>query len=151
MKALQKVDKTLPSNLENIELKDLPGIADSARRSAEYVETCLMTIDDQPFDTAWVTQVIRELAGLKKAITGVRDELVNNLAKLTSIDDRKSEVERHLAREHRKLTETDVTEMQIERFETESESSRVYSLTSNLKDRQGSKPSPRTEQPSSPR
>ena len=38
-----------------------------------------------------------------------------------------------------------------ERFETESESSRVYSLTSSLKDRQGSKPSPQTEQPSGPR
>ena len=44
-------------------------------------------------------------------MTGVRDELANNLAKLTSIDDRKSEVERHLVREHRKLTETDDTEM----------------------------------------
>ena len=33
---------------------------------------------------------------------------------LTSIDDRKSEVERHLAREHRKLIETDDTEMQRE-------------------------------------
>ena len=43
-------------------------------------------------------------------MTGMRDELANNLAKLTSIDDRKSKVERHLAREHRKLTETDDTE-----------------------------------------
>ena len=47
-------------------------------------------------------------------MTGVRDELANNLAKLTNIDDRKSEVERHLAREHQKLTETDDTEMQRE-------------------------------------
>ena len=38
-----------------------------------------------------------------------------------------------------------------ERFETESESSRVYSLTSSSKYRQGSKPSPQTEQPSGPR
>ena len=45
---------------------------------------------------------------------GMRDELANNLAKLTSIDDRKSEVERHPAREHRKLTETDDTEMKRE-------------------------------------
>ena len=99
----------------------------------------------------WVTQARRELAGLEKAMTGVRDEFANNLANLTSIDDRKSEVERHLARKHQKLTETDDTEMQREGFETESESSRVYSLTSSLKDRQGSKPSPRTEQPSGPR
>ena len=62
----------------------------------------------------WVTQARRELAGLEKAMTGVRDELAINLAKLTSIDDRKSKVERHLAREHRKLTETDDTEMKRE-------------------------------------
>ena len=47
-------------------------------------------------------------------MTGVRDVLTNNLAKLTSINDGKSEVERHLAREHQKLTETDDTEMQRE-------------------------------------
>ena len=101
VKALQQADKTLPSNLDNIELENLPGIADSARQSAEQVETILTTIDDQPIDIVWVTQA-------------VRDELANNLAKLTSIDDRKSEVERHLSREHRKLTETDDTEMQRE-------------------------------------
>ena len=151
MKALQQADKTVPSNLYNIELENLPGIDDSARQSTEQVETTLTTIDDQPIDTVWVTQARRELAGLEKAMTGVRVEMANNLAELTSIDDRKSEVERHLAREHRKLAETDDTEMQRERVETESESSRVYSLTSSLKDRQGSKPSPRTEQPSGPR
>ena len=68
----------------------------------------------KPIDTVWVTQARRELAGLEKAMTGMRDELANNLAKLTSIDDRKSEVERHLAQEHRKLTETDDTEMKRE-------------------------------------
>ena len=114
MKALQQAFKTLPSNLDNIELEDLPGIADSARQSAEEVESTLTTIGDQPIDTVWVTQARRELAGLEKAMTGVRDELANNQAKLTSIDDRKSEVERHLAREHRKLTETDDTEMKRE-------------------------------------
>ena len=111
MKALQQADETLPSNLDDIELKDLPGIADSACQSAKQVET---TIDNQPIDTVWVTQAGRELAGLVKAMTGVRDELANNLEKLTSIDDRNSEVERHIAREHRKLTETDDTEMRRE-------------------------------------
>ena len=48
VKALQQADKTLPSNLDNIELEDLPSIADSARQTAEQVE---MTIDDQPSDT----------------------------------------------------------------------------------------------------
>ena len=114
VKALQQADKTLPSNLENIELEDLPGIADMARRSAQQVETTLTTIDDQPIDTAWGTQARRELAELEKAMTGMRNELANNLANLTSIDDQKSKVERHLAREHRNLTETDDTVMQRE-------------------------------------
>ena len=69
-------------------------------------------IDDQPIDTAWVTQARRELAGHEKAMTGVRDELANNLAKLSSIDDQKTEVETHLVLELRKLTETDDSEIQ---------------------------------------
>ena len=52
VKAFQRADKTLPSYLDNIVLEDIPGIADSARQSAEQVET---TIDDQPIDTVWVT------------------------------------------------------------------------------------------------
>ena len=131
VKALQQADKTLPSNLDNIELEDLPGIADIARQSAEQVESTLTTIDDQPIDTVWVTQARRELAGLEKEMTGVGDELANNLAKLTSIDDRKYEVERHLAREHRKLTESDDTEMKREIRD------RIRKLESVLSDRQG--------------
>ena len=86
--ALQQADKTLPSNLDDIELEDLPGMANSARQSAEQVDTTLTTIDDQPIDTVWVTQTRRELAWIEEAMTGVKDELANNLAKLTSIDDR---------------------------------------------------------------
>ena len=111
VKALQQADETLPSNLDNIELEDLPGLADRSRQSAEQVET---TIGVQTIDIVWVTQARRELAGLEKAMAGVRDELANNLAKLTSIYDQKSEFERHLALEHQKLTETDDTEMQRE-------------------------------------
>ena len=110
-KALQQAEKTLSSNLDDIELEDLPGMADSARQSAEQVET---TIRDQPIEPVWVALARRELARLEKAMPGVRDELANNLAKLPSVDDRKSDVERHLARKHQKLTETDDTEMQRE-------------------------------------
>ena len=42
----------------------------------------------------------------------MKDELANNLAKLSDVDDRKSEVEKHFARERQKLTETDDTEIQ---------------------------------------
>ena len=40
--------------------------------------------------------------------------MVNNLAKLCEVDERKSEVEKHLAREHQKLTETSDPEIQQE-------------------------------------
>ena len=45
-------------------------------------------------------------------MTRSKDELAYNLAKLSAIDDRISEVKRHLARECRKLTETDDTKIQ---------------------------------------
>lgn len=88
VKALQQTDKTLSSgaNVETIELEVLPGIAESARRSAEQVVTTLKTTDDQPVDTAWVNQARRELSGLIKAMMGVGDELANSQAKLLSID-----------------------------------------------------------------
>ena len=63
-------------------------------------------------DVAWATQARRQLAGVWEAMTRSRDELANKLAKLSAINDRKSEVEKHLARERRKLTETDDTEIQ---------------------------------------
>ena len=74
----------------------------------------LTSINDQPLDTAWVSQATRELAGLKKAMTGMRDEMVNNLAKLSEVDERKPEVEKHLAQKHQKLTETSDPEIQQE-------------------------------------
>ena len=95
---LQRAEETLPKNIEAIELKDLSGVADTIRQSAEDVETALKTINDPPMDTAWVTQARRELVGVWEAMTRSRDKLANNLAKLSAIADRKSEVEKHLAR-----------------------------------------------------
>ena len=40
--------------------------------------------------------------------------MVNNLAKLFKVDERKSEVEKHLAQEQQKLTETGDPEIQQE-------------------------------------
>ena len=107
-RALQ-ADKALSgsdSNIENIELQDLSGVVNSALRSTEQAETALdeeqskalTSTNDQPLDTAWLSA--RELTGLKKAMTGMRNEMVNNLAKLSKVDERKSEVEKHLARGH---------------------------------------------------
>ena len=44
----------------------------------------------------------------------MRDEMVNNLAKLSEVDERKSEVEKYLVREHQILTETSDPEIQQE-------------------------------------
>ena len=112
VETLQSADETLPKNIEAIELKDLSGVADTTSQSVEDVATALKTINDPQIDVAWVTQARKELAGVWEAMTRSRDELANNLAKLSAIDDRKSEVEKHLARERRKLTETDDTEIQ---------------------------------------
>ena len=112
METLQRAEETLPKNIEAIKLKDLSGIADTTSQSVEDVETTLKTINDPQMDTAWVTQARRELAGVWEAMTRSRDELANNLVKLSAIDDRKSEVEKHLAWQGRKLTETDDTEIQ---------------------------------------
>ena len=111
METLQSADETLPKNTESIELKDLPGVADTTRKSAEDIKTALKTINDPQIDVAGSHRP-EELAGVWEAMTRSRDELANNLAKLSAIDDRKSEVEKHLARERRKLTETDDTEIQ---------------------------------------
>ena len=58
----------------------------------------LGTINDPPLDLQWVSTASRELRGLDSAMTRMRDELVNNEAKL-------SELEEHLALERRKLDE----------------------------------------------
>ena len=47
-------------------------------------------------------------------MAGVREELENNLAKLSDVDVRKSEVEKHLARERQEMTENEDTEIRQE-------------------------------------
>ena len=114
VETLQSAEETLPKNIESIELKDLSGVADTTSQSVEDVETALKTINDPQIDVAWVTQATREFAGVKGAMTWVRDELANNLAKLSDAKDQKSQEEKLLARDRRKLTETDDPEIQEE-------------------------------------
>ena len=104
VKALRQEDEAVSENVESMELENLSSFANSTLHGVEKVGTTLTTDD-----TAWPR---REHAGLAKAMTGVRDELVNNLSKLSDVDDRKSKVERHLVREHQKMTETNDTEIQ---------------------------------------
>ena len=71
--------------------------------------------------------------------------MANNPAKLSALDYERSEVEKQLAREHRKMTETDDAEIQQE-IRDRIRGLEGELLTSNLKSRRGSKPSLRTEQ-----
>ena len=111
VETLQNAEEALPKDIESIELKELSGVADTTSQSVEDFETALKIISDPQIDVASVAQTRRDLAGVWEAMTRSRDELANNLAKISAIDDRKSEVEKHLARERRKLTETDDTEI----------------------------------------
>ena len=116
VKTLQSAEETLPKNIESIELNDLSGATNNVIGTTGDVKTALKSIEDPQMDIAWVTQATKDLAGVREAMTRMRDELANNLAKLSGVDDRKSEVEKHLARECQKLTETDDTEIQQDRM-----------------------------------
>ena len=142
VETLQNAEETLPKNTESIELKDHSGATNDAIGTTGDVETALKSIRDPPMDTTWISQATRDLAGVREAMTRMRDELVNNLAKLSDVDDRQSEVEKHLARERRKQTETDDTEIQQDIREIEWKSFRARSPTSSSSDKRGSKPSP---------
>ena len=114
VETLQNAEETLPKNIESIELKDLSGATIDVIGTTGAVETALKTIEGPQIDVAWVTQATRVLAGVREAMTRMRDELANNLAKLSDVDDRKGDVEKHVARERQKLTETDDAEIKQE-------------------------------------
>ena len=69
------------------------------------IDRALAAVGYEPDVSTWLFQAVRELNGLKPAMTDVRDELANNLAKLSAKD-------RHLAQERRKLTEKNDPELQ---------------------------------------
>ena len=105
-KNVQHAYDILPA--ENVDIT--PVVADHTIASVEIVtkaldeeltpeqSAALGNIDDPPLDLQWVTPASRELRGLGSAMTRMRDELVNNEAKL-------SELKEHLAKERRKLEE----------------------------------------------
>ena len=109
--ALLSAEEALPKDVKSIELKDLSGATNDVIQTRD-VETALKTINDPQIDVAWVAQTTRDPAGVREAMTRMRDELANNLAKLSATDDGRSEIEKHLAKELQKLTETDDTEIQ---------------------------------------
>ena len=90
------------TSVDAVELQDLGKTATDVADTVHRLETALTdneidqvlgTVDDPPFD-------VRELRGLDRALQTIRGELVNNLAKLSELDD-------HIALEKRKLDEAD--------------------------------------------
>ena len=63
----------------------------------------MATIDDPPLKPQWVGHAKRELEGLGMAMMRKREELVNNLSKLSTLDDDISGIRDHLAREHKNI------------------------------------------------
>ena len=104
----QKQVQQASDNLPAKDVEITPVVADQAAASTEKAaealdeqltpeqSAALGTIDDPPLDLQWVSQASRELRGLRSAMTRTRDELVNNLAKL-------SELDKHIALEESKL------------------------------------------------
>ena len=99
--ALQKGSDNLGSiNAEagNVKMQDLPAVA------ADAVKTLKTTLSDAPEQLP-----LREIRGLDKALQTIRGELVNNLAKLTELDN-------HITREQNKLDEPDIGEFERRRI-----------------------------------
>ena len=118
--ALRKVEKNLP-NIDEIEMTDLPNTAETL---VEEIETSFIYSGEDETgkkiymakggrdETGTQTDIKKsEMAGVLEAMTSVREELTNNLAKLSVIDE-------HIARENTKLEEAKANndEFQIERI-----------------------------------
>ena len=125
-RALQQAVDSLPAGGENIPIEELSSVVQEAIAGAEMATTtldeeltseqtaALATIDDPPLDVQWVGQANRELQGLKLAMTRKQDELVNNLAKLSELDDEIPGIKDHIAPERTKQTETEDEGLQQE-------------------------------------
>ena len=74
----------------NIELKDLSGATNDVIGTTGDIKTALKSIGDPPMDTTWISQATNDLAGVREAMTRMRDELANNLAKLSTTGNPKS-------------------------------------------------------------
>ena len=88
--------------VDSVELEDLGQAVTEVSDAVQRMETALTdadideilgTLDDPPLN-------LREIRGLDRALQTIRGELVNNLAKLSELDD-------HIALEKRKLDEAD--------------------------------------------
>ena len=90
----------LSTEAETVEMQDLGAVA---KRVSTIVETTFSDADaPEPLP-------LREIRGLDKALQTIRGELVNNLAKLSELDN-------HITREQNKLDESDIGEFERRRI-----------------------------------
>ena len=102
--ALQKGSDNLEvisTEAETVEMRDLGATAGKASSIVETMETT--------FSDADASLPLREIRGLDKALQTIRGELVNNLAKLTELDN-------HITREQNKLDEPDIGDFERRRI-----------------------------------
>ena len=100
--AARKADEDLSvisTEAETVEMRDLGATAGKASSIVETMETA--------FSDASLP--LREIRGLDKALQTIRGELVNNLAKLTELDN-------HITREQNKLDEPDIGDFERRRI-----------------------------------
>ena len=91
----------ISTEAETVEMQDLGATAGKASSILETMET---TLSDAPEQLP-----LREIRGLDKALQTIRGELVNNLAKLTELDN-------HITREQNKLDDPDIVEFERQRI-----------------------------------
>ena len=104
--ALQKGSDNLEvisTEAETVEMRDLGATAGKASSIVETMETAFSDAD------APSPLPLREIRGLDKALQTIRGELVNNLAKLTELDN-------HITREQNKLDEPDIGDFERRRI-----------------------------------
>ena len=89
----------ISTEAETVEMRDLGATAGKASSIVETMET---TFSDASLP-------LREIRGLDKALQTIRGELVNNLAKLTELDN-------HITREQNKLDEPDIGDFERRRI-----------------------------------
>ena len=103
---LQKVENNLP-DIDSVEMTDLPNTAETL---AKEIETSFFNSERDEMGTQ-TDMTKREMDGILKAMTSVKEEIANELAKL-------NETNKHLAKENIKLEQAkaDNNEYQIKKI-----------------------------------
>ena len=100
--AARKVDEDLSVISTEAGTVELQNLGATAGKASSIVETMETTFSDASLP-------LREIRGLDKALQTIRGELMNNLAKLTELDN-------HITREQNKLDEPDIGDFERRRI-----------------------------------